>query len=274
MIFLRKSELVATDVHSHSGGVIALSLLVAPLVVALATVVERRLGACAGGWVAALPIAFSVAVAAVTLDTGTADAATMALSAATHVPAQIAFGVVFATVLMTRGAVAGLAAGAIMYFASSLLVGDVPVVLALAAAVVGLALAPRLMDATDPRPGAPGRWPATALSCATASLIVGTALVTSRLAGPEIAGAVVAFPSVSTMVALTAARRDGRHAGAHALSGLVRSLPCYLTFCLTVSATAPSLGAPAVIVGLMLCTVIATITWRRVPVARRPALAT
>jgi hypothetical protein len=67
--------------------------------------------------------------------------------------------------------------------------------------------------------------------------------------------------------------REGPEAGAHALTGLVRSLPCYLAFCLVVALTAPSAGLAAVALGLLACLGAAFATWRGVPVARRPALA-
>ena len=197
----------------------------------------------------------------------------MALSAATHVPAQVVFGVVFAAVLTRRGLILGAAAGAAAYIACSILVADVPATLAVASAMLVLALAPRLMAGGRPLPGSPRRWSTTALTCVAASAIVGAAVVTSRLAGPEAAGAVAAFPTMCTILALTVATRDGTAAGAHALTGLVRSLPCYLAFCLVVASTAPSAGAAAVALGLVACVAAAGATWRGVPIARRPALA-
>jgi hypothetical protein len=255
------------------GSVIVVSLLLAPVVMAAAAQIERRLGPSAAGWVAALPIAFAVAVVAVSLDAGSGPASRMALSAATHVPAQVVFGVVFAGVLLRRGPTIGAAAGSAAYVACSVLVADVPAALAVASAMPVLAFAPRFMAAGRPRPGSPRRWSTTALTCAAASVIVGTAVVTSRLAGPEAAGAVAAFPTTCTVLTLTVVTRDGRVAGAHALTGLVRSLPCYLTFCLVVAGTAPSAGAAAVALGLLACVAAAGATWRGVPVARRPALA-
>ncbi len=255
------------------GGVIFVSVLLAPVVMAAAALIERRLGPSAAGWVAALPVAFAVAVVAVSLDAGGGAAGTMALSAAAHVPAQVAFGVVFAAVLMRRGLLAGAAAGTAAYVACSLLLVDVPAALAVAAALPVLALAPRLMVAGRPRAGSPRRPSTTALTCVAACAIVGAAVVTSRAAGPEAAGAVAAFPTMCTILTLTVVGRDGRVAGAHALAGLVRSLPCYLTFCLVVACTAPAAGAAAVALGLLGCVAAAGATWRGVPVAPRPALA-
>jgi hypothetical protein len=258
---------------SETEAVILISLLLAPGVMAVAALVERRLGPSAAGWVAALPVSFAVAVIAVSVDAGTRTASTMALSAATHVPAQVVFGVVFAGVLMRRGLILGAAAGTLAYTACSITITDLPAALAVSAAIPVLALAPRLMTDGRPRPGSPRRWSMTALTCAAASVIVGAAVLTSRLAGPEVAGAVAAFPTMCTTLAVAVVTRDGPLAGAHALTGLVRSLPCYLAFCLAVALAAPSAGLAAVVLGLVACVVAARATWRAVPVAPRPALA-
>ena len=65
---------------------------------------------------------------------------------------------------------------------------------------------------------------------------------------------------------------SGRAAGAHALAGLVRSLPCYLAFCLAIALAAPAAGAAAIPLGLLACLAAASATWRGVPVAPRAAL--
>jgi hypothetical protein len=260
--------LVQNGLATEAGEVIVVSLIVAPLVMAAAAVTERRLGPSAAGWVAALPIAFAVAVLAVSLDAGERTAGAMAVSAATHVPAQILFGVVFAAVLIRRGLRAGAVAGLLAYVAASLCLADTPVGFAVAGAIPALAFAPRLMSDGRPHPASPRRWPTTALTCAIAMLIVGAAVVTTRVAGPELAGAVAAFPAVSTTLAVAVVTRDGPVAGAFSLTGLVRSLPCYLAFCLVVAAAAPATGLGAVALGLVACLAIAGATWRRVPLTR------
>src|SRR5687768_18531673 len=111
---------------------LVISLLLAPAVVGAATLIERRLGPSAAGWVAALPVSFSVAVLAVTLDAGPDAAGAMALSAASHVPAQVAFGVAFAAVLTRRGLLPGAAAGALTYVAGSLALAGTPAALGIA----------------------------------------------------------------------------------------------------------------------------------------------
>ena len=247
------------------------ALLIAPALMAAAALVERRLGPSAAGWVAALPVSFAVAVLAVTLDAGDRTATAMALSAATHVPAQVVFAAVFAAVLTRRGLLLGGAAGTLAYVTCSLGIAGVPNALMIAAAIPALALAPRLISHSRPRVGSSRRWSSTALMCATAPMIVAAALLTSRIAGPVAAGAVAAFPTMSTMLVVGVVTRDGALAGAHALAGLIRSLPCYLTFCLVVVLGAPSMGPPALALGLLACLATGHLTWRAVPLAPRVA---
>jgi hypothetical protein len=273
MVLRQESALVINGPLSEAGGVIVVSLVLAPFVMVAAVLIERRLGPSAAGWVAALPVSFAVAVLAVTLDAGTGTASTMALSASTHVPAQVLFGVVFAAVLIRRGLALGTMAGTLAYVGCSIVLAGVPAALVVVSAIPVLAFAPRLMTDSRPRLGSPRRPSTTVLTCATASLIVGAAVVTSRLAGPEAAGAVLAFPTMSAILAIAVVTRDGSLAGAHALTGLVRSLPCYLAFGLVVIVAAPSIGLAAIALGLLACALAAHATWRRVPVAGQPALA-
>jgi len=249
------------------------ALLIAPLAMAAAALTERRLGPSAAGWVAALPVSFSVAVVAVTLDAGEDAASAMALSAATHVAAQVAFAVIFAAVLTRHGLLFGGAAGTLAYGACSVGLWHVPDVLPILAAVPLLGVAPRLINSSRPNIGSPRRWPTTTMTCVAAAIVVGAAVLTTRLAGPVAAGAVAAFPTISTTLAVTIVMRDGSLAGAHVLGGLIRSLPCYLTFCLVVALTAPSVGLPAVALALLGCVAAGRVAWRAVPRAPRVAAA-
>jgi hypothetical protein len=219
-----------------------------------------------------LPVSFSVAVAAVALDAGIGSAGTMALSAGAHVPAQVLFGVVFAWALNRRGVVLGVIYGTLAYAACSIAIADAPHVVALAAAIPVLALAPRVMPQGRPRRGSSRHWSSTALTCAAAPLIVAAALVTSRLAGSDVAGAVAAFPTMCTMLAVAIVSRDGAQAGAHSLTGLVRSLPCYLAFCIAVGLALPAVGLVAIGLGVLACMLAARATWSAVPVASERAV--
>jgi hypothetical protein len=234
---------------------------------------EARLGPSAAGWVAALPVCLAVAEVAVMLDAGTRAAGAMALSAAMHVPAQVVFAVLFACVLRRWGVTAGAAAGGLGYVACSLGLSGLPGALIVPCAFPAVMLAPRAMAAGRPRAGSPRRPLEAALTCAVASVFVGAAVTVSRLAGPEMGGAVAAFPTMSTTLAVVVANRDGQLAGVHALTGLVRSLPCYLAFTLVIAVALPSFGVAAIALGVLACALIARPTRRRIPVVRQPVLA-
>jgi hypothetical protein len=265
MIQRQKPVLVTKSGSTEAAAMVFVSVLIAPLVMSVATLVGRHLGPSAAGWVAALPVSFTVAMAAVAVDAGDGAAGALALGAATHVPAQAAFAVVFAAVLVRRGLVAGFAAGAVTYAVCALALARVPDVLGVALALPSLALAPRLIRPGRPPVTAASRWTTAAMSCMAASLMVAATLATSRLAGPATAGAIAAFPTLSATLVIAVVVNNGSRAGAQALLGLVRSLPCYLTFCLVVVLAAPSIGLPAIAVALLACLAVGGVAFQRVP---------
>ena len=109
---------------------VLVSVLIAPALMAVATAAERRLGFSAAGWIAALPVSLAVAVLAVAADSGAAHAGAMALSAGAHVFAQVIFGTVFAAAVVRRGMILGGAAGTVAYLVCSLVLAQVPDLLA------------------------------------------------------------------------------------------------------------------------------------------------
>lgn len=248
---------------------VVIPLLAAPAAMTVATRVERRLGPSAAGWVAALPIGGALGLVAVALDAGTATAGRLALSAASHVGVQVVYALVFAHVLVRQGLVRGLAAAVATYCCGSVLVALVPAPAALALAAVALAAGPGLMPRGRPQLGPPRRWTTTAISSASCTAVVGISLWVNHFAGPQVGGAAAAFPTVSMTLAIVVVRAHGRAAGAHALVGLVRSLPCYLAFCWVVAVTTSSLGLAAVPAGLLAALAVAAVTWRHVPLAAR-----
>jgi hypothetical protein len=246
---------------------VIVSMLVAPALMAAASLVGRRLGPSAAGWVAALPVSIAAAAVAVALDAGGATARALALSAAEHVPAQVAFAAVLGVVLARRGLVRALAAGVAAYVGGSVVLAHVPAAVAVASAVSLLAVAQRFMPARRPETASPRRWWATAAAFAATAIVVAATLQATRLAGPGIGGAVAAFPTLSTTLAVSIVLRDGRAAGTDALLGLVRGLPCYLTFCLVLAVCVGPLGVGAVALALAAALLAGGLTWRRVPLA-------
>lgn len=247
-------------------------LVIAPAVVAAAARVERRLGSSAAGWVVSLPVVVVIAVASVDLDAGSLAAAGLALGVASHVSAQVVLALVVASVMLRRGLLLGLLAGVVGYAAWSLLVARLPVPVAVVLALVLLGAGPRLMPPGASRTPPTRAWWTTLLSCLSATSLVAVSVLASRYAGPQLAGALAAFPAVSLTVATVVARRDGRSGGAQVLDGLVRGLPSYLAFCLVAGLTAPRMGLAAVPLGLLAALATAFVTWRGVAVLRPRAL--
>jgi hypothetical protein len=243
-----------------------LALGAAPGVTVAASAVERRFGSSAGGWLGAAPTTIAISVLAVAAEADDRVAAAMALSAATHVVAQVAFAVGFALVLGRRGGLTGLTAGLLAYAAVSLVVGVAPPALALAAAIPALAMGPGVLgDGSPQRAGGNGPSTLTAIAAGAAAVLVLVAgsLTTAALAGPVAAGVVSAVPLQSTAFALLMAGHRSRRAAVVALRGMILGLPGYLAFCLTLSLLAAPVGAlRAAPVALSAAVLTAAATWR------------
>jgi len=234
-------------------------LVAAPSLMLAVSAAERRLGPAVAGAMAALPVALSIIVLAVGAELGRDAGATLAAAAAAHVVAQVAFALAFAAVITRRGGALGLLAGVASFALVSLLVEPLPPALAIAFAVPALLLTgarPPALEGPDPRPAVDQRRErgVVALGAGAALVMVATALGTAEVAGPAAAGAIGAFPALSTAFALVLVRTRGAQAAARALRGLVGGLRAYLVFCVTVAVAAPVLGVySAVPLALALC---------------------
>lgn len=234
----------------------------------VAAAVERRRGSSAAGWIAALPVGFVLAILAVTLDQGTSNAAVLALSAGAHVVAQIAFAIAVAHTVLRHRLVTAMLTGVAAYVGTSLITMTLPPAVMVLAALPLLALAPRAMPATGAIPAARRSATSTVVSCAAGATIVLAAIVVSRLLGPVAGGVVTAFPTMSAALAVLVGMR-GRHAATvAALTGLVRSLPCYVVLAVTVSVLSPAIGALSIPVALLASLATAYLTWTQVSRSR------
>jgi uncharacterized membrane protein (GlpM family) len=262
-------------------------LLLAPAVMLVATLLERRLGPAAAGWVGAAPVVIVIAVLAVGTRLGPASAAALAGGAAAHVVAQVAFALTVVVVAARRraaggrgGVVGGLLAGVGVFALVAAPVGLLPTALAPLTGGVALLAGRRLLaegragaDAVaqpgvrgdaDARPAPPAAAPAAqpvalviAVRVAAALVAVGAVVAVAGLVGPGAAGTVSAFPGFSTALALLVARDRGVDGVIGVFRGTIRALPGYLAFCLTVWLAAPPAGTgAAVALGLAACLVV------------------
>lgn len=244
-----------------------LGVPIAVVTMLLAQRVERRLGAAAAGWIAALPISMTVAGATVAVTQSPADASGIALSAAGHVGPMMAYAVVFVLAAVRIGAIWGVVAAAVVYAVASLAVMSIASPIRIGLGFVAIALATVFMS-RQPRASATGQVASTVqqiMALASAATIVGLITFTNQLAGPDLAGAIGAFPTMSTTIALFVAHRSGPRRACSVMSGLVRSIPVYVTYCLafaflvTRTSTLWALAAAT-----CLALVVAMLTWRTV----------
>ena len=193
-----------------------IAVLVSPLLMFAATRVESRLGAAAGGWVTALPISFAIVVSLL----GASQrqlAAGLAASSAAHLAAQVLFAVLTGALLLRGGVLLAGLVGLAGYLGSSLLLAQLPNLIAIGLGGLALLLAPRLFPPALPRQGETSRRPAGLIGL-SAALVVGAAVLASQVAGPGIGGAVAAFPTVSGALCVAVSRPDVRQ-GIGVLSG-------------------------------------------------------
>lgn len=234
----------------------------------LAQRMELRLGAAAAGWFAALPIAFAVAGASIAVTEGPVDASLVALSAVGHVGPMMAYAV--AVVLATRrlGAVRGFGLAALVYVAASVLVVPISESVLIGVGVIAIVLATRFMS-RQPRALHTGETATTTqqvLSLLSAAVVVALITWTNQRSGPGLAGAFGSFPTMSTTIALFIAHRSGVNNAASVMSGLVKSIPIYVTFCLGFALLITQTTTLLAVTGATCVALLsASITWRNVP---------
>jgi hypothetical protein len=227
----------------------------------LATSVERRLGPVAGGWTTGLPLGFAVTLATLALTAGPATAGTVAASAACHVPAQVIFGLLFGAALARWGLLAGGVAGTLGYLATTLALDRLPQDAAVLLALTALAGGTRLVTSENPRASRSRRPSATILVCLSAAVAVLGSTLASQAGGPVIGGAVAAFPTMSGTLAVAVTAQASRREGADVLTGLVRSLPCFFTFALTIAICARHLGLWSFPIAAIAAVTVAALSW-------------
>lgn len=115
-----------------------------------------------------------------------------------------------------------------------------------------------------PRPSNPATRVQRLLSLGAAGLVVAIIAVTNQVAGPQLAGALGAFPVMSTTIAFSVAPREGVVNASTVMAGVARSLPIYLVYGLSF-AIALSLTSTlwSVVISMLCSLIMAAIVLRR-----------
>ena len=125
--YVGNRRLKRTDDLTEADGMLFVSLLIAPRVMAAAALAERRLGPSAAGWVAALRASFAVALIAVAIDSGRRAGRRRWPSARRRTSRPRSPSASPSRRVLTRhGMLAGLVSGALADLTGSLALADVP----------------------------------------------------------------------------------------------------------------------------------------------------
>jgi uncharacterized membrane protein (GlpM family) len=237
---------------------------IAVLTMLLAQRIEGRVGAAAAGWVAALPIAFGVASATIAVTRNHIDASLIAVSAAGHVAPMAAYGTAFVWLTTRLGAVRGFLLATVVYVAASVSVIPAPDVARIVIGVLAIFVG-GLYTARQPRAiriGEAATRTQRLLPLGSAALVVAFITVTNQFSGPGLAGAIGAFPTMSTTIALFIAHRSGVRNANSVMGGMVQSLPIYLTYCLVFALLIVHTTVWWAVAGATaMALVVATLTW-------------
>jgi len=219
--------------------VLVLKLLLTPAIMAAATLVGRRYGRLATGWLVGLPLTSGPINAFFAAEHGPRFAARAAVGSLSGAIGEVAFCVGYAATAR-RGWASGVAAGSAGFAAVAVIVESLHLtarpgeVLGLAALVVaalflGLWLVPHVPPAFDAPALTPSRWdlPARAVT-ATVVLLALTALATTL--GARLSGLLAVYPLYTVVLAAFAQRQEGRSGAVQILRGLLVGLFSFAAF--------------------------------------------
>ena len=220
----------------------------APVLMVVVSLFERRWGPVVGGMVAAAPVTALIGLLLVSSNLGEAVSAEMAITMSGYTPAQVGIAVVIVAVVGRIGFVAGLVLGTACYGGLAWLSLLLPTPVAVAASVITLGIALRLIrlpsadQDTDTGQTASRGWGIigmrAAVSLATA---VGLLLIADQF-GAAAGGAVGAFPIFTVTLCAFVMASAGAVGVQRVLLGMVLGLPAYLVFVVVYGMAASPLG--------------------------------
>ena len=230
---------------------LALKLVLAPGLIALATLAARRWGPAAAGWAASLPVVGGPVLLVVALSHGAHFAAKSATAATLGLMSLAVFGVAYAQLsvrlpwwLSLPGAWAAFAASTGLLWPVRL-----PAAAALLVALAGFALVGRLLG-PEPAPATSGRRLPLDLPLrmtAGALMVLGLSAASAAL-GAHLTGLLTPFPVIASVLAAFTHAVDGSAAVRRYADALIRGLPSFALFTTAVSLLAVPAGVAAAFV--------------------------
>jgi hypothetical protein len=243
----------------------ALEILIAPLLVALATLVGRRWGARAGGLVSAFPAVVGPVLLIVAERQGDLAAAHAATATLLGLVALSGFALVYARAAGGTRWPGSLAAGWACAIAVAAIAGwslsgaGLPV--ALPAAVLSIAAAraglPRFAE--QRYIGSPQDRPRgdVALRMALTGALIVLLTIATELLGPVVGGMLAALPVLASVLAVSTHRVDGSEATIGLLAGMLTGMAGFVAFCAAIALLVMPAGTPVAFAVATVCAVAA-----------------
>lgn len=238
--------------------------VVTPIVLYIAMVAQRVAGPVSAGLVASLPLQSAIGALGVSMTSGDQAVADFSIVAATYIGAQVAYALGFFHAMRRKGFLAAVTAGMVSYSLAIFTIQHIPTAVAIACGLVSLVVGPRLihMDA-DEVAALPPSESNSGIVVGIGTLGVVSVILLVGFAGPTAGAFMAAVPVITPILAYFLSRDSGPAAGAQTMVGLVRGLPMYSAFSITLALLAKPLGTETTVgIGMAICFAIAAVIWK------------
>jgi hypothetical protein len=245
-------------------GKTVLEILIAPALVALATIVGRRWGARAGGLISAFPAVVGPVLLIIARQRGDLAAEHAASATLLGLVALSGFALTYARSAAGTRWPASLAAGWVCAAAAAVIagwsLGSAGLPAALTAAVVSIAVArsalprrtdhPYLGSSTNPRRD-------VAVRMALTAALIGLLTVASQLFGPVVGGMLAALPVLASVLAVFTHREHGSEATIGLLGGMLTGMAGFVAFCAAIALLVVPAGTTVAFAVATVCAIVA-----------------
>jgi hypothetical protein len=231
-------------------GQTVLEILIAPVLVALATLAGRRWGAKAGGLVSAFPAVVGPVLLIIAQQRGDVAAARAASATLLGLVALSGFALAYARVARGTRWPASLAAGWACAIAAAAISGwalaGAGLPAAFAAAVLSIAAArsalPRSVQQPHISPPQTRRRGDIVMRMALTAMLIALLTVASELFGPVVGGMLAALPVLASVLAVFTHRVHGSDATVGLLGGMLAGMSGFVAFCVAIALLAAPAG--------------------------------
>lgn len=218
--------------------ILLLKLFLVPVLIYLVTLAGRRWGPAVAGSLSALPVVAGPILLTITLEQGTAFAATAAANTLLAVIAILVFGIAYAWASGRFGVAGSLLLSLVAYAASvaALQLVELELVHGFLLVLAVLAVAPRLFPAVaaERKPAAKPVNDLPLRMLAGALLSVSVTYAAAGI-GPRLSGFFAMFPVMGTVLTGFSHHASGRAFAVAMLRGMARGYYAFATFCLLLS---------------------------------------